>query len=442
MLNKAVVLAGRHLGAVDFAASLIVRGAGALVAFAANVLIARILGPESFGNYVTLLSIGLVAGAISSLGVEPLILREVSASPRAHLGGTISLIAKWAATLTGIVSAVFVITVGVWMSSELGVPEHNFASKLAIATIIILSPWISICVGILKGLSEIAKSQAVRDLIKNGILLVGVGLLHILGSKNPSNVLFIQAIALVLSINIAIRWISRALSIAPIEMMRGFFSGRIEPEHLLSSKWMKPTLHFFSLAAAITVLGRLDVILVNALAGPIPAGLFGAAARIAQVITIPGLIWIAWLQPRLSSKFNRGDKAGLISVMRLGTIGAAGMTGVFVTAGFVFSPWIMKTLGDGYDGANMPFRIISLGYLIWGFAVPSYAALTMWGDESAASRIIWMQVVFTLLLSIPLISWLRAEGAAWAWTSGVVLASLLLIRKAKKTIAIVNRIGH
>ena len=75
---------------------MLARGAGIPLAFAANLLIARLLGPEKFGLYITMLSVALVGGGLAAYGLGPVLTREISAVNRTQQPERIRSLGSWA----------------------------------------------------------------------------------------------------------------------------------------------------------------------------------------------------------------------------------------------------------------------------------------------------------------------------------------------------------
>lgn len=413
-------------GTLDFSFTLMAQGAGAPLAFAANIVIARILGTTDFGLYMALLSIGLVAGGIAAYGVGPVLTRELAARPERQRPAMVSVMSRWAMRLTGWISLCAVVIVLLWLSSGLGAPPSRWVERVGILGIILSTVWATIVSGLLAGLSRVAKSRAMNNVFRNGLLLAGAGLVLFTGRHGVAVVLWLQVAALGLATFVGVYWTWRAVA-------NGGYVSVPSPVPLVQDvetnvgQWNRSAGHFFAMSIATLVLGRLDVVIVNAISGPTQAGLFGAAARLGQIAAIAGLVWVAWLQPRMAHLWQLRHQAGVKRSLRIGVTGSLGMTAVLVAIGWSFAPWLMSLLGAGFEDAVWPFRFLLLGYLVWSASVPHYVLLTMSGRERSASLIVWLQVALTLAVSLPLIFRFGALGGAWAWAGGLTAGSLGLI---------------
>jgi len=415
---------GRRAALIDLVSSMAVRGASAPLALAANVLLARILGPASLGIYMTLLSTGLIAGRISAYGVGPVLTREIAACQPDQRGPAISSMARWALKLTGSLSLVGVVLAMLWLTYGPASPPNSLAERLAAVAIIPACAWSTIPSGLLSGLSKVASGLAVGNLWKNAILLAGLLAFFLAGRVDIASVLVLQAGSFACAAVIGVASIQRLVP----RVSRSLRLRAARPAPARTTAWRRSAGHFLSLSLAWLVLGRLDVILVNALADARQAGLFGVAARVGQVASIAGLVWAAWLQPRVSRAVQDRQASELRSILGIGYVGAVSTTSLLVTGGWLLAPKLMSLMGSSFvAGAVWPFRWLILGYLVWGLSIPLYAFMSMTNGEAQLSRILWTQAGLTLAISVPLIHAWGALGGAWAWSGGLAVGSLGII---------------
>lgn len=409
-------------GTMDFLGALFARGAGAPLAFGANILLARLLGPQHFGLYISLLSAGLVAGAVAAYGVGPVLTREIAAKRIAP-----SVIVTWALRLTGGLAVAAMIVLLVWLTvgKAAGAPPSTWLERTAALLLVPASVGMIAVSGVLGGVSLVSKSTSLANLWKNGIILLGAGGLILIGANKVAYALWLQVASTVVAVVIGVQWARVGIG----QRLSDGDDTQIPRQNSLDKglrrDWRRAAGHFFAMSAAMMVLGRLDVLIVNAVAGATEAGLFGAAARTGQFAAMAGLVWVAWLQPRLSRDYEDGDTRSLQQRMAKSLAGSLGMTAVLVLGGWILAPWIMALMGKGFEGSIMPFRYLVAAYLIWSVSVPYHVLLSMTGRESAVARIWWAQVGITVVASIPLAHSYGALGGAWAWAGGLVVGSVL-----------------
>ena len=139
-------------GVWDFVLSILVRGAGAPLAFAGNVLLARLLGPNDFGLYMTLLSVGLVAGNIAAYGLGPVLTRELSTKEGTEQATATTELGAWALRFGSLSSSLAIALTLVWLASGFGSPASNWPEKLSALAIIPFFVLSAIVSGMLAGL--------------------------------------------------------------------------------------------------------------------------------------------------------------------------------------------------------------------------------------------------------------------------------------------------
>ncbi|MGH7689538.1 MAG: lipopolysaccharide biosynthesis protein, partial [Gemmatimonadaceae bacterium] len=181
--------------------------------------------------------------------------------------------------------------------------------------------------------------------------------------------------------------------------------------------------YFFSISLATIVLMRLDVVIVTAFSNETQAGFFGAAARLAQAAQVIGLVWLVWLRPRMASAVARSNRHEVRQLLRRSTTWVVLMAGATTVVAWLAAPLVVELFGHGFESAVWPFRLLLLANFSWCTVVPLYTLLTMSGSERTTSRIVWVQLVLTVGLSIPLCHALGATGAAYAWAAGAIVWS-------------------
>lgn len=413
----------RTRGRRDLLLSMMVRGSATPLAFVANVLIARLLGPANFGSYMTLLSVGLIAGGIAGFGVAPLLTREIPKVPHEGRSRMVVVAGRWALGLTTRVSLVVIVISAAWFALVPGVMSGQWLGKLAALGIIPAYAWLTVMSGTLAGLARVAESQAVTNIIKNGALLFGVIVLYAAGADTVSGLLFVQVVSLLLACGVGVYWIFNAIA------YESPTSGSVAPPIDTHTRrvWQRTARNFLIMSLTWLFLGRFDVIIVSTLSSTTQAGYFGAAARTAQLANIGTLVWLAWLQPRVSEAAHFERLHRLNRLILAGLSGAVGVAGVLIVTAWFLAPLIMHLMGSGFQAAVVPFRWLLLGYFIWAAGTPFFALLSMTHREALLSRILWMQLLLTFLASFPLVKEYGALGAAAAWSAGMVFAGFGLM---------------
>jgi len=406
--------AGREL-----ALSLIASGSSAPLALLSNIVLARLLGPDAYGSYMAILSLGLLASEMAAFGTGPLLTREIAAAAPMAKIDAVRLAGSWAFRLTGILIFAIVVVLLLLFSAGLGgIPATRWPERAAISCLVVAFVWLVLVAAILAGLGQVAKSQAITNFWKNGLLLLGAVALAFVKLPPPvSAVLSLQVMACCGATLIGVYWIYKVCS------GKIFQPSTIRRESLehnrMSGKWLHSAGFFFVGSAANILLARLDVLIVSAFGGMTAAGLFAAGARISQMAMVTNTVWSAWLQPRMAYQVHRSHMAEVLRTLRIGFAGTFLTTGAVSAVGWIFAPWLMSLLGSGFTEAVQPFRWMLFGCLLWSTSVPFYVFLNMSGHETVMARIRWIQVAITVALCVLLVKSFGAVGAAWAWAGSL-----------------------
>jgi len=414
----------------DLFRSLAMRGLGVPLAFAANLLIARLLGPAEYGAYLVLLSTGLLAGGVAVFGVNRVLTREIAKSVPASQALTLRMVYRWGLRFTAVTSLLAMVVVLLWLTAGLGVPKVGWVERVLTALVVPTSLVSILAAGVLLGLGSTPGSQALDNVIKNGALLLGVLCLYALAwPAGAGEVLGIQVIAFSLAGVIGALWVRRLRNQLPVD---GASALPVEASDVEHATWRRSAGHFFAGSAAVLLLGRLDIVLVNALGGETVAGLFGAAIRLAQVAGVAGMVLMAWLQPRFARAVAEQKDGRIRHLVWRGMLASFGLTAAVVLIGWLLAFELMELMGAGFEQAVWPFRWLLLSYLAWGLAVPGYALLAMSGHEAMIARVSWAQFFGTVGLTFYLVPSFGALGGAWAYGAGMFGASgtiLMLTRR-------------
>ena len=425
---------------VDLALSIGVRGLGAPLAFVTNVFVARLLGPADYGSYLALLSAGLLAGTVAVFGANRVVTREIAITAQDRQRQVTPLVLGWSLRFVGVLSVLTIAALLVWLGLGLGLGHTSWIERALVALLVPTSASTLLAAGVLLGLGNMVASQALANVVKNGALLVGVLVLAVVAHRTRiDHILLLQVSAYLITIVLAARWIQGSMARNGRDRAIGdsaiaFTSPRDQ------RAWTRASSYFFVGSIAALVMARLDVVLVNGLAGPIAAGFFGAANRLVQIAMIGGLVLMGWIQPRFGEAYAVNDSGRLRRMWRQSLLAAGALAAVPIIVVWAAAPWLIGLLGPDFSGALSPLRWLLVGTLFWGTAVPAgNALLAVTGRERDLANIAWLQVGVTLALIFVLVPTLGADGGAIAYTSGLVLASLTTITAAWKRVRALQR---
>lgn len=398
----------RH-GLASLAISIFARGLGAPLAFAANILIARHMPPANYGLYLSLLSAALIGGALASGGGGRVFLRELGRHAESKWTSLLTTLVIWARKFT-FARAVFVSTAIVTFSAFVA-PSRSRLGVLAPLTIAVAlaSALMLYAIGTLVGMGRVPLAQVVENAIKNALLLGFAIFLPLLGTTSVTAYMFGQLIAISAATAIGALIIYMGMSRLPSRKAKG-----VHIDKQTERSWSRSANYFLAGTIGATLLARLDVVLVTNFSGPHSAGIFGAASRIAQLAAIFGSVYVVWLQPRFA-KLQREStflyRPLLFKATLLATMAGISVLGVSV----VFARDIIDLYGESYASAATPFIIMSAAFFLWTVSTPSIAYLSVTGGEDLLGRLVWIQLIASVVMTALLSTAYGATGASFAY---------------------------
>lgn len=174
-----------------------------------------------------------------------------------------------------------------------------------------------------------------------------------------------------------------------------------------------------------TVYGRLDTWLVAVFSqSPNAAGLYGAAYRIMEALTLPTRSMGA---VALSHGAQDSGEEGERSIRRLLLVGGAAVATGSVVVALVAPSLMAAVFGESFRGASTTLRVLAV-------AAVAGASASVLGPLAAAkagpryARVLAVGLLLNLGLNMALIPALGPAGAAWAFVVSEGFLSLMLAR--------------
>lgn len=415
-----------HNSLVDFILAMVVPGTGAPLAFIANILIARYLGADSFGNYMVLLSTAYIFAGIINLGTDQVLIREIAAERNRSDSDHRQRLVRWAQWRFSLASVVGSLLLLIWLRGSSWL--YSGTTSLELVSTLLLgwsSALLILVAAFLAGRGNVVASQALGNPIRNGILLIAIVYLAWRQTvvEKTGAMLLLQAASFLIVAWAGWLWLRRRQTggvRAPDSSAThaGARSGR--------RVWSKAAWMFFIGSLGTLLLNRLDVILVAYMSDAATAGLYGAALRTAQFVAMLGNAALVWLQPRVAFYYRQGDMVSLLWLLRRGALVIVSASFIALLVVLFAADAIAGWLGVDFSAAAGPLRLIAFGYFVWALALPLFVFLSMTGSETAIARILWLQLGLNGVLTVLLVPQMGVMGAALSWFIGMAIAAILI----------------
>jgi O-antigen/teichoic acid export membrane protein len=393
--------------------SLKVVGTG--TSFLTQLVLARVLGVDSYGVYAYVLAWIMLLALLATLGFQQGLLRFASAYLAQQKWALLHGVVRYAQTrvaMAGVVvaatGAALIVGFQRYLPTELG---DAFLIGLIVVPVLAL---MQVCGSLLRAFGKVLAALAPNLLLRHLFVLVGIALVAIVhtGSVGAPAAMAVTLAAMVLTLAIASWWLRRArpgeIAGAPIAEERAL--------------WLSATRFMLLIAGAQVLMERADVLLLGWLAGTTEAGIYSVAHRIALLVTFVLTSVNIIFAPTIATLYVQEDRAGLQGLVTMTawwtTLSALAIAlPLLVLAGFV-----LGLFGDAFVAGSSALHILLVGQVVSAMAGSVGYLMMMTGHERQASYIILAATAGNIVLNLLLIPPFGMEGAAIA-NAGTLIAS-------------------
>jgi O-antigen/teichoic acid export membrane protein len=386
---------------------------GAGLTYCSQLLIARIVGADTFGIYAYVFAWMVVLAYFCALGFDVALLRFVPAyraeRAYAHLKGVIQYAERRSmAVSAGVVAlGMLVVLLAPGMSTAL---RNTFLVGFLLVPVWALL-WIrSSAVRAFGGVvSALAPDRMVRDGMLLAIVAVGS---FAFGAQLDAPwvmtaTLVGSAIGLVLSSLAKHRLRPRI-----IDTLTAEYSAAI---------WRRTALPLVIIVGVESLLNRTGVLLLGWSGQTTDAGIYGLAFNIAFLAALPRTAVNTLFAPTISHLFARKDQAMLqvlVSTSALWTL--CGAAAIALVLSLLADP-LLSWFGRGYEAGVPALRILLIGQVFAASLGSQLHVMTMTGHERSAAVLLTASTAVNALVSMIMIHQFGLTGAAIATTLALIL---------------------
>ena len=386
---------------------------GAGLTYCSQLLIARLVGADTFGIYAYVFAWMVVLAYFSALGFDVALLRFVPAyrAERAYslLKGVIQYAERRAmAVSAGLVAlGILVVLLAPGMTTAL---RHTFLVGLFLVPVWALL-WIrSSAVRAFGGVvSALAPDRMVRD----GMLLVIVAVASF-GFGVTLDAPWVMTATLVGSA------VGLVLSSLAKHRLRPRILDGLTAEYS-NAIWRRTALPLVIIAGVESLLNRTGVLLLGWTGHTTDAGIYGLAFNIAYLAALPRMAVNTLFAPTISHLFARKDQAMLqvlVSTSALWTLCGAAAIALVLS---VLAVPLMSWFGHGYAAGVPALRILLIGQVFAASVGSQLHVMNMTGHERSAAVILVVSTAVNALVSVIMIHEFGLTGAAIATTLTLIL---------------------
>jgi O-antigen/teichoic acid export membrane protein len=408
--------------------------AGKALALTATVvsgaLTTRILSPDEVATYFVATSLAGVAAAAALVGLNGIIVRFIAqALAKGNLARARAAVQQ-SLTYAGGIIAVVAIALGLGGADAIARPLFG---SLAVAHAM---PWIAALVAV----------TALRTLVAESFR----GFHDVLGATILADTLPAVALAAAL----AVMWaaiggtsveavLAAAVAAGAVALLPGFLGlehrvrklptgGAIAAGEILGAAW--PILLGGLMWLAIN---QLDVLILAGVAPAHDVSLYGAAAKLSAILSVPLIVLNAVVPSYIADLYARGEKTILERMLRTVATATTGPTLVGLLIFVVAGQTIMEKLfGNFYGQGSTILVVLAFGDLVFAATGSCALALSMTGYQAAAARITVVCGIATLSLGGVAAAVYGAVGLAATMSAGIALMNVLLVLEAKRKVGV------
>lgn len=420
----------------------LLRGAGgtlaiklvsALLLFAVQVVLARILGVESYGAYAIAFAWLTMLLLIGRQGFDLATVRYVAAYQSQRQWSLLRGFLEFSHTVVFWISMIVAacLALAAWLLRDHYSTEVVGAVVVA-AAILPVYAQMQIHESALRGLSLVVRAQLFQSILNPALIIVCL----------PLAVLWFD-ISASAGTAMAIYLVANVVSLLGLwVMLRRHLpgeAGAARPEHL-RREWMSASFAMMFMMSFIPVVNQISVAVIGALQDSTSAGIYGAASRIANILQLPAIALITAIGPMAADFHARGDIEALQRVTRFGVRSILALALVSAIGLAVFGHWILGILGAEFVAAYPVMMVLVAGQLCFAAAAPAGILLNMTGHQNESARIMLLCAVGNLLFLAILVPMFGALGAAVATALTIAAWSGLMALAVFRRINIVAAI--
>lgn len=403
----------RHLAYGSAAASVIFFSSAGL-AFLTQLLIARILGPESFGIYAYVLAWMSVLAYCAALGFQVALLRFVSVYESKNAWSLLRGVIQYSERRAGIVGALVIVIgiTGVLIRGNTIAPE---LSNTFVVGFLLVPAWAFLWMraATIRAFGGVVTALVPERIMRDGLLLAFVlfASLSLKWTLDASTVMTVTLASTVL-----------ALCMAHLAMrrLRPNMIDTVVAEYDVKA-WRKAALPLLVVGAMDALFNRTGVLMLGWVGETKSAGIYGLAFSIAFLSVMPRTAVETLFAPAIARLYAARQFAELQTlVVRAASWSMCAAASIAIVLA-VMAEYLLAWFGPEYvEGANA-LRILLVGQVISASAGSQIPVLAMTGHERNSAVILALSAAANIIISFMMITQFGLLGAAWATMISIVL---------------------
>ena len=395
--------------------------AGAGLTYCSQLLIARIVGANSYGIYAYVLAWMTVLAYASALGFDISLLRFVAAYRAQEDWGLLRGVIQYAERRVAIVgfslALIGICVMMIWAREQ----SPELASTFRIGFFLV-PVWALLWIqsSSVRAFGGVVSAVAPDRMVRDGLLIVLIALATLLpGLKIDAALVMMATLA------------SSAAGLGLVSVGKR----RLRPraiDHALPAYarpiWRRTVVPLLIIGAAEALLNRTGVVLLGWMGDTRDAGIYALAFNIAFLVVLPRTAVNALFAPTVSDLFVRNDRAALQGlVTKAASWTLLGAAGIALPIALLAGP-LLDLFGQDFGGGVPALRILLIGQVFAAGAGSQLQLMTMTGHERSAALLLISSAVVNAVFSVALIDLFGLAGAALATTTTLIVWNVAMAR--------------
>jgi len=400
---------------------------GSGLAFGFNVAVARLLGAEGAGFYFLALSITIIGSVIGRVGLDSSLLRFVATHAALDewdkVKGVYALAVRLAIAMAGSVSAIFFIAAP-WMTETL-FSKPGLAEPLR---------WMSLSILPIALLNLQAESLKGVKRIRDAMLLQAIG-------PPLFSLLLIFPLTQLAGVSGAVGAYTLGSMMVALLGIWAWRNAMVRHKSLavaysFKELWASCKPLFIVSIAGHAIVPFAPILLLGIWASSEDVGVFGAASRVAMLVSFILITANNVVAPKFAELYARGDMESLGRTARRIAILMTLLASPIFLALIFGGHWVMAMFGPGFENGALMLAILAMGQIVNLMTGSCGYLLVMSGNEISLRNLTVWSAALLLLLLLVFVPLLGAVGAALASAISVAAMNILSVIRAQKLLGI------
>ena len=408
---------------------LVIQSAGSALGYLVHLFFARWMGPTEYGTYTFALTWATLSATLVGLGMPTGALRFI---PEYEAKGEWGRLRGFVRAGRGLTLLLSVLGCGLgaaavyWLGPTMGLRQP--IPLIAGLCLVPLLALVALQSGMLRAIRQMTAAFAPSAIVQRVIMIAAVAAVFYLAHHRRSSLILIAATMLALGVVAVLQhslWNCR----------RPPAAGRAAPVYE-PRQWWSVCWPVLLATACQLVLNQTDILMIGAVLGPRPVGVYNAACKTADLVSFFFGAVTAVAAPMVATLHAQGKRAELqrlaSSVAHYAFWPALGIALVLI----LFGTPVLKLFGPKYVVAQPVMTVLVLTQLL-NVATGCVAPLmNLTGHQHQNLRVIGVVAAVNVVLNLIGIHWLGIMGVALATAISIALRNIWLNVLIKRNLGI------